>query len=151
MWKNKRLREATLCHIGSLCVIMCIPKVVFKTYNQQQSRLLPPNLEELIDAAHPVRVINVVIDNVDIDEILKTYKGGGTSSFHPRMLLKVLVYAYICNEYSSRRIEQLLKRDIQFMWLSAMATPDHNTINRFRTERLKEVLKKVFTQVVKLL
>lgn len=113
--------------------------------------LLPPDLDELIEAHHPVRVINAVINNLDIDIILKQYKGGGSSSFHPQMLLKVLVYAYICNEYSSRRIEQLLRRDIHFMWLAAMATPDHNTINRFRTDRLKGVLKDVFTQVVKLL
>lgn len=113
--------------------------------------LLPPDLDELIEKHHPVRVINAVIDSIDLEDVLKRYKGGGTSSFHPRMLLKVLVYAYVCNEYSSRRIEQLLRRDIQFMWLAAMATPDHNTINRFRTERLKDVLKDVFTQVVKLL
>lgn len=131
--------------------MMCIPKLVFKTYDQQQSLLLPPSLEELIECNHPVRVINSVIEQIDLSAVIKTYKGGGTSSFHPRMLLKVLVYAYICNEYSSRRIEQLLKRDIQFMWLSAMATPDHNTINRFRSQRLKNVLKDVFTQVVKLL
>lgn len=64
------------------------------------------------------------------------------------MLLKVLVYAYICNEYSSRRIEQLLKRDIHFMGLSAMNTPDHNTLNRFRSDRWKGVLKDVFSQIV---
>ncbi len=126
-------------------------KVVFKTYNQQQPMLLPPNLDDLIEVNHPVRIVNSVIDSIDIDQIVGQYKGGGTSSFHPRMLLKVLVYAYICNEYSSRRIEQLLKRDVQFMWLSAMATPDHNTINRFRSERIKDVLKDVFTQVVRLL
>jgi transposase len=130
---------------------MCTSKIVFKTYNQQQAMLLPPDLDELIDANHPVRVINGVIDYLDIDKITKTYKGGGTSSFHPRMLLKVLVYAYICNEYSSRRIEQLLRRDVHFMWLSAMSTPDHNTINRFRNDKLKDVLKDIFTQVVKLL
>ena len=124
---------------------------MFKTYDQQQSLLLPPSLDELIEANHSVRVINSVIDRLELSKVIKTYKGGGTSSFHPRMLLKVLVYAYINNEYSSRRIEQALRRDIHFMWLSAMATPDHNTINRFRTDRLKDVLKDVFTQVVKLL
>lgn len=125
--------------------------ILFKTYDQQQSMLLPPDLSELIDAHHPVRVINVVVDSLNIDAIINTYKGGGTSSHHPRMLLKVLVYAYICNEYSSRRIEQLLQRDVHFMWLAAMGQPDHNTINRFRSERLKDLLKDVFTQVVKLL
>lgn len=134
-----------------MLVIHMSINIAFKTYSQAQAMLLPPDLNELIDEHHPVRVINNVIDCLDIDKIIKTYKGGGTSSHHPRMLLKVLVYAYICNEYSSRRIEQLLKRDIQFMWLAAMITPDHNTINRFRSERLKDVLKDVFTQVVKLL
>lgn len=113
--------------------------------------LLPPDLDELIDKNHPVRVINAVLDNLDIDSITKKYKGGGTSSYHPRLLLKVLVYAYISNEYSSRRIEALLTRDVQFMWLAGMATPDHNTINRFRSDKLKGVLKDVFTQIVTLL
>lgn len=125
--------------------------IPFKRYAQNQAMLLPPDLDELIDKEHPVRVINEVIDNLDIDVICQQYKGGGTSSHHPRMLLKVLVYAYICNEYSSRRIEQLIKNDIRFMWLAAMTRPDHNTINRFRSQRLKKVLKQVFTQIVTLL
>ena len=122
-----------------------------KTYSQQQAMLLPPDLKELIDRNHPVRVINAVIESLDIDRISRQYMGGGTSSYHPRMLLKVLVYAHVCNEYSSRRIEQQQNRDVQFMWLAGMSTPDHNTINRFRSERLKGVLKEVFSQIVLLL
>ena len=128
-----------------------VKAVSFKTYNQKQAMLLPPDLDELIDKDHPVRVINAVLDSLDIECIAKRYKGGGTSSYHPRMLLKVLVYAYISNEYSSRRIEALLTRDVQFMWLAGMCTPDHNTINRFRSDKLKGVLKDVFTQIVTLL
>lgn len=126
-------------------------KVVFKTYDQQQPMLLPPSLEELIPANHPVRVVNKVLDQIDIQPLINQYKPGGTSSFHPCMLLKVLVYAYITNIYSSRKIEEALQQNIYFMWLSAMSTPDHNTINRFRGERLKEPLRKIFTQVVELL
>ena len=125
--------------------------IPFKTYNQHQEMLLPPSVEDFIEPNHPVRVINAVIDSLNIEQLEKTYKGGGTSSYHPRMLLKVLVYSYICNEYSSRRIEQLLRRDVQFMWLAGMTTPDHNTINRFRSERLKNVIKETFSQVVQLL
>lgn len=130
---------------------MVTRNIPFKAYAQNQGLLLPPDIEELIEKDHPVRVINEVLNNLDIASICKQYKGGGTSSYHPRMLLKVLVYAYICNEYSSRRIEQLIKRDIQFMWLAGMSRPDHNTINRFRSERLKSVLKQVFKQIVMLL
>ena len=125
--------------------------VVFKAYTQNQAMLLPPSLDELIAADHPVRIVNQVLEKIDIEPLLKKYSGGGSSSFHPRMLLKVLVFAYINNNYSSRKIEAALKENIHYMWLSGMSTPDHNTINRFRSERLKEVLRQVFTQVVLLL
>jgi transposase len=113
--------------------------------------LLPPSLEELITPNHPVLVVDKVVDSIDLAPLLKKYKGGGCSSFHPRMLLKVLIYAYISNIYSSRKIESALKENIHFMWLSGMSKPDHNTINRFRSERLKDVLKTLFAQVVLLL
>lgn len=67
------------------------------------------------------------------------------------MLLKALVYADICIGYSSRRIGQLLKRGILFMWLAGMCTYDHDTVNRFCSDRLKGFLKDVFTHVVQLL
>jgi len=126
-------------------------KVVFKDYINNQPLLLPPSIDELIEANHPVRTVNSVIDSIDLNELLKAYKGGGTSSYHPRMLLKVLVYSYLCNIYSSRKIEEGLKSNIHFMYLAGMQLPDHNTINRFRGERLKEALKTIFGQVVQLL
>ena len=113
--------------------------------------LLPPSIDDLIEANHPVRTVNSVIDKLDISILMSAYKGGGTSSYHPRMLLKVLVYSYLCNTYSSRKIESGTKENIHFMWLSGMQQPDHNTINRFRGERLKDVLKTIFAQVVELL
>jgi len=124
---------------------------VFKAYHQRQAMLLPPGLDELIVANHPVRVVDDVLSKIDIHPLVRKYKTGGGSSYHPGMLLKVMVYAYINNIYSSRKIEEALQQNIHFMWLSGMSTPDHNTINRFRGERLKEPLKKIFTQVVQLL
>lgn len=126
-------------------------KPLFKAYSQDQRFLFPPSLEEMIDTNHPVRVVNEVIDRVDIDIIIKKYKGGGTTSYHPRMLLKVLVYGYLNNVYSSRRIEACVKENIYFMWLAGMLQPDHRTINRFRSERLRNILKEVFAQIVLLL
>jgi transposase len=126
-------------------------KVVFKEYSPNQMLLLPPSLEEMIAADHPVRIVNRIIDSIDLDPLLKKYEGGGTSSYHPRMLLKAVVYGYLSNTYSSRKLEEAVKTNIHFMWLSGMSQPDHNTINRFRSERLKHVLKQVFKQVVLLL
>jgi transposase len=79
-------------------------KVVFKEYAQHQTMLLPPSLDELIIEAHPVRTVSSVIDQLDLTLLEREYAGGGTSSYHPRMLLKVLVYGYLSNVYSSRRI-----------------------------------------------
>lgn len=67
------------------------------------------------------------------------------------MLLKVRIYAYLCNLYSSRKIEQALSENIHFMWLSGQNKPDHNTINDFRGKRLQEHFKPIFHQVVLLL
>ena len=126
-------------------------KVVFKTYDQDQLSLLPPSYDDLVPANHPVRIVNTIMDNVDISTLEQSYKGGGTSSYHPRMLLKVIVYAYLRNLYSSRKIEQALYENIHFMWLSGQSKPDHNTINDFRGNRLQGHLKKIFHQVVLLL
>jgi transposase len=126
-------------------------QVIFKPYHQSQVMLLPPSLEELIADNHPVRIVNEVLNKIDISSLIKLYKPGGASSYHPLILLKVLVYGYINNIYSSRKIEEALQQNIHFMWLAGMSKPDHNTINRFRSDRLKEPLKKIFTQVVKLL
>lgn len=126
-------------------------KVIFKQNHQHQVMAFPPTLEELISADHPVRVVNAVLDKVDIRALTSQYKPGGTSSYHPRMLLKVLVYAYINNIYSSRKIEEAVSNHIQYMWLAGMQKPDHNTINRFRGERLQKTLQPIFTQVVMLL
>ena len=123
----------------------------FKPYHQNQLMALPPTFDELISPLHPVRVVNDIINRIDIDSILKQYQGGGRSSYHPRMLLKVLVYGYLCNIYSSRKLEAAVQENIHFMWLSGMQQPDHNTLNRFRSERLSGVIKDVFSQVVMLM
>jgi transposase/flagellar biosynthesis chaperone FliJ len=123
----------------------------FKEYNQNQRFLFPPSLEDMIPATHPVRVISEIIDSIDMDIIIKKYKDRGATGYHPRMLLKVLIYSYLNNVYSSRRMEACVKENIHFMWLAGMAQPDHHTLNRFRSERLRNILKEVFSQIVLLL
>ena len=126
-------------------------KVVFKSYNQNDNLLFPPCLGDFIAENDPVRVLNAVVDHMDIREIEDSYEGGGASSYHPRMLLKVVFYAYLQNVYSGRKMEQLLRRDVNFMWLSGMQTPDFNTINLFRRNRLAPAVDNLFTQVVGML
>ena len=123
-------------------------KAIFKTYNQQQSLLLPPTLDELISTTHLVRVVNQVVEEMDITPLIEQYQGGGTSSYHPRMLLKVLLYGYSVKIYTGRKIAKALIQDINFMWLSGMSHPDFRTINGFRSSRAKEVIEELFKELL---
>ena len=111
-------------------------KVVYKSYNRNDGSLFPVYLSDMVPAAHPARVIDAVVENLDIRELERTYKGGGTSSYAPRALLKVIIYAYLSNIYSGRQIEQAWRESIIYMWLGGMLIPDFRTINNFRSKRL---------------
>ncbi|WP_217653698.1 transposase, partial [Leeuwenhoekiella marinoflava] len=89
-------------------------KPVWKTDHQSQLSLLPPSYDDFVPQNHPVRIVNAIVNRIDISSIEVTYKGGGTSSYHPRALLKILIYAYLRNLYSSRKIEQALGENIHF-------------------------------------
>jgi transposase len=124
---------------------------VFKPYVMNQTALLPPSYEEKIPEKHLVRVVNEAVEKIDVSALLAEYKGGGTSSYHPKMLLKVLVYAYAEKIYSSRRIAKALRENIHFMWISGENCPDFRTINDFRGNRMKAVIADVFSEVLEYL
>lgn len=91
----------------------------FKDYNQQQNWLFPPSIEELIPVDHPVRVVNGVIEQLDLELLRNEYHREGKPSYHPKMMLKVMVYAYMDNTYSSRKIEKAMRENINYMRLAA--------------------------------
>jgi len=105
----------------------------------------------MIPADHLVRVVNRVVEEMEISALIKQYKGRGTSAYHPRMMLKVLIYAYVERIYSSRGIAKALRENVNFMWLSGMNQPDHRTLNGFRGERMKGEIEEVFASVVEVL
>jgi transposase len=123
----------------------------FKTYTRQQLQLIPQSWDEKITQGHPVRIVDSVIDKLDLSRLYSTYKGGGTTSHNPKMLLKGIIYSYINNIYSSRKIEDAMKSNIYLIWLCGNCEPDHNTINRFRSQKVAPVLKDIFKQIVLLL
>ena len=77
-------------------------KIVFKTYTQNQDFLLPKSIDDFVTPGHIARFVSTIIDNMNIDFIIETYKGGGTSSYNPKMLLKVWVLGFIDRIYTSR-------------------------------------------------
>lgn len=123
----------------------------FKTYTRNQLQLIPQSWEEKIPQNHPIRIVDNIIDQLNLSELYRTYKGGGTSSHHPKMLLKAVIYSYITNIYSSRKIEEAIKSNLYMVWLCGNCEPDHNTINRFRSKKVAPVLKDIFKQIVLLL
>jgi len=118
-------------------------------YNQSNGYLLPPYLEELIPADHVARVVNKVLDFLDIRELTSQEKTEGRPAYHPRMMLKILIYAYSQKMPSSRVIARRCNEDVVFMWLSGMQKPDFRTISDFRKNNIK-VLKRLFKQVVQI-
>ena len=125
-------------------------KYHFRPYSPNQTVLFPERIDKDIAADDPVRLLSAVIDNLDISGIRRLYRYRGRSPYHPKMLLKVVLYAYMNNIYSCRKIESSLRRDVHFIWLAGYEQPDFITINRFRN-RVKDEINKVFTQLVLLL
>ncbi|MGI6654835.1 MAG: transposase [Christensenellales bacterium] len=126
-------------------------QAVFKEYCQNQVRLLPLDLNDMIPEGHMVRVVDRAIDSMDISVLYARYPGGGSSAYHPVMMLKTVVYAYASGIYSSRKIAKATRENIHFMWLTGSQQLDFMTINRFRGERLKGIIEEIFAEVVGLL
>ena len=121
----------------------------FKEYNQDQLFLLPPSLDEFLPKGHLARVINEVVDALDLRELCERYSDLGCSAYHPQMMVKVLFYGYAMGERSSRLLAHRLKSDVAYMYLSALQRPDFRTLNRFRKENI-DLLKDLFVQIVRL-
>ncbi len=125
-------------------------KLHFREHINNQLVLFPQRIDEDIAPNDPVRLVNAVVDSLDLQRFNKLYRERGRSPYHPRMMLKVIIYAYMNNIYSCRRIEQSLRRDIHYIWLAGYEKPDFVTINRFRL-RVKDEIDNVFTQLVLIL
>lgn len=115
--------------------------------------VLPLNMEMLIPENDSVRLLSEIIDQLDFSVLYKAYaRKGRKSSVSPRNLFKIIIYGYMNNLYTSRSLEQACRRDINFMWLlEGKKAPDHNTIARFRSQRVMAAAEGLFYQLVELL
>jgi transposase len=112
--------------------------------------VLPFNFDVLIPEDDSVRLLSHILEGLDYEALYKAYSSTGRKpAVEPKILFKVLTYAYMNNIYSSRKIESACKRDINFMWLlEGSKAPDHSTIARFRKNYLKETVEDLFYQMV---
>ena len=121
-------------------------KLHTKSYNNNRLFLtIDPNEE--ISQSDPVRVVDSIVENLDLKDFKKLYKEKGRCPYNPKMMLKIILYSYMNNVYSCRKIERQVQRDIHYIWLAAQERPDFVTINRFRN-RVKNEVNNIFTQVV---
>ncbi len=124
-------------------------QVDYTLYEAERQLKLPMETEILIAADDPVRLVSVVVERMEIEKIERSYSRDGRNEYPPRILLKVLIYAYTRQIYSSREIERACRENICFMYLlEDYPAPDHNTIARFRAERLQGVEKELLEQFV---
>ena len=122
-------------------------KIIFKPYCQDQQFLLPKNIDDFVAPGHIARLISAIIDNMDVQHIIDTYKGGGTSSYNPKMLLKSWILGFSNRIYSCRLVAKALRENLPFIWISGNQTPDFRTLNNFRL-RLKDEIKNIFKEIV---
>ena len=125
-------------------------KLHTKSYSNNDRLFFLLNPNENIAENDPVRVVDAVVESLDLSEFKKLYRERGRCPYHPKMMLKIILYAYMNNIYSCRKIEKAVQRDIHYIWLAAQERPDFVTINRFRN-RVKNEINNIFTQVVLLL
>ncbi|MCI6671929.1 MAG: IS1182 family transposase [Prevotella sp.] len=125
-------------------------KLHTKSYSNNDRLFFLLNPCEDIAENDPVRVVDAIVEHLDLHDFKKLYRERGRCAYHPKMMLKVILYAYMNNIYSCRKIEKQLQRDIHYIWLAAQERPDYVTINRFRN-RVKNEINSIFTQLVLLL
>ena len=123
----------------------------FRPYSPDQELLLPPSLNEWLPEGHLAYFISDVVEELDLSAFYARYEGSGrrNSPFDPRMMLKVLIYAYATGVFSSRKIARKLEEDVALRVLAAGNFPRHRTICDFRKQHLA-AFKAVFIQVVRI-
>ncbi len=126
-------------------------KIVFKAYDQQQYVRVPLNIESLIPSGHLVRIIDGVIEQLNMSDLMSYYPGGGSSSYHPKLMIKVWVYGYCTHVYTSRPLSRALREQIPFIWLAGGQTPNFKTLSEFRGNRMSGMIDLIFKQVLMML
>src|SRR6516225_3895683 len=111
----------------------------FRQFDRATGFLLPPSLDEWLPERHLARFVVEVIDGLDLLAMVKSYRGSGSASYHPALLLGLLVYGYTTGVFSSRKLERATYDSVAFRFIAANDHPDHDTIATFRRRFLKEI------------
>ena len=120
----------------------------FRPIDRQTGFLLPPSVDEWLPQRHLARFVVEVVEGLDLRAMSGSYRGSGSASYHPRLLLGVLVYGYATGVFSSRKLERATYDSVAFRFLAANEHPDHDTIAAFRRRFLSDIAK-LFVEVLR--
>ena len=121
----------------------------FLPINRDTPFLFPPSVDEWLPERHLARFVVEVIDGLDLSELVKAYRGSGVASYHPSILLGLLIYGYATQVFSSRAIERATHDSVAFRLIVGNEHPDHDTIAAFRKRSLPQI-KALFVEVLTL-
>lgn len=121
----------------------------FRSVDRQTGYLLPPSVDEWLPERRLARFVVEVIDGLDLNGMSGAYRGSGSASYHPRVLLGLLVYGYATGVFSSRKLERATYDSVAFRFIAANDHPDHDTIAAFRRRFLKDI-ERLFVDVLRL-
>jgi len=121
----------------------------FREYNQEQAFFITVTKDKFLEDNHPVVVIDAIIERLDLSTLYSTYSDEGNKAYHPKMMVKILFYAYFSRIMTSRTIWQNVINRFDFLFLAAGQVPNFRTINAFRLRHLKD-LPNLFAQIVML-
>ncbi len=119
----------------------------YRTIDRATPYLLPPSVEEWLSKDHLARFVVEIVDQLNLSEITRQYRGSGSAAYHPSVMLSLLIYGYATGVYSSRRIEAATHESIAFRYIAANVHPDHDSLCTFRKRFLKQI-EELFVQVL---
>ena len=121
----------------------------FRPIDRTTGYLLPPSVDEWLPERHLARFVVEVVDRLDLSGMTRAYRGSGSASYHPALLLGLLVYGYATGVFSSRKIERATHDSVAFRFIASNSHPDHDTLATFRRRFLKEI-EALFVEVLML-
>ena len=119
----------------------------FRPTDRLTGFLMPPSVDEWLPQKHLARFVVEVVDGLDLSAMSNRYRGSGSASYHPKVLLSLLIYGYATGVFSSRKLERATSDSVAFRFIAANDHPDHDTIANFRRRFLKEI-EALFVQVL---
>ncbi|MBA2660929.1 MAG: IS1182 family transposase [Bradymonadaceae bacterium] len=111
----------------------------FRQVDRETGFLLPPSVDEWLPERHLARFVVEVIERLELSAMVKAYRGSGSASYHPSVLLGLVVYGYATGVFSSRKLERATYDSVAFRFIAANDHPDHDTIASFRRRFLKQI------------